>query len=129
MGEPAIGTGELQVNPGPACPSCLQWGVLTPVEKWREAPMKYCTFHYWMMRGRLSPCGFAFDAYAERSRAFGFVLSLPPPTVMEEMARDWEAQVEAPPELGHGLRPATSCSGEMSDSRNTLGLLVYARGT
>ena len=79
------------------CPNCLSWGVHTPVEKRRRSLMNYCTFHYWLMKGRE---GFLLKAYAERSEHFGFVTSLPSP---EEMARMDLAPELGMPELGSSL--------------------------
>lgn len=71
------------------CPTCLEFGVQTPVERHRKTPMRYCTFHYWLMKGRE---GFLLQTYAERSMHFGFVISLPS---SENMAR-----MNLVPELG-----------------------------
>ncbi len=78
----------------PECPSCLQWGVRTPVERHLNTPMKYCTFHYWLMKGRE---GFLLDAYVEHSRYFHFTVSLPS---LANMARMNLAPELGMPELG-----------------------------
>ena len=64
------------------CPSCLRWGVHTPVETWRRTPMQHCTFHHWLMKGREH---FLLYSYVKDSEYFGFVSSLPLPDDMMRM--------------------------------------------
>ncbi len=72
------GTGRQRPDdfPGPECAACLELNVHTPVERWKKTPMRYCTLHYWLMRGSY---GYTLDAYSDRSRFFGFILSFPSP--------------------------------------------------
>ncbi len=93
MSELSTVTLGLERTPGPVCPSCAEWGVRTPVEKWGKVLMRYCTFHYWMMSRRRAPHGFSLDVYVEHSRSFGFVPSLPPPRLMAAMSRKCGAQI------------------------------------
>lgn len=73
------------------CMDCLKFQTHTPVEKWKKGMrLKYCTFHYWMMRGRR---WFTLEEYVERSRYFGFVTSLPSPDDMAKMMGQEEMSV------------------------------------
>ena len=77
------------------CPDCLKFGVHTPVEWWKRTRMRYCTFHYWMMKGREGGI-FTLDVYIERSQHFGFIVSLPSPEDMAEMTK----QIGSPSAMG-----------------------------
>lgn len=59
------------------CPSCLNQGVRTPVERYRKQALRYCTFHYWLMRGRGDPVVYTLKDYSEVSARHGFKISLP----------------------------------------------------
>ncbi len=85
------------------CPDCLKFQVHTPVEKWKRTEMKYCTFHYWMMKGREKHLwmgqekeGYRLDEYVERSRHFGFITSLPSPEDIAAMMKQSEVPVIGP---------------------------------
>ena len=59
---------------------------MTPVEKYKAMPMEYCTFHYWLMRGRsggLRESG--LEEYVNGSRLHSFIISLPPSDAMRAM--------------------------------------------
>lgn len=84
------------------CPDCLKFQVHTPVEKWRRTEMKYCTFHYWMMKGREGGF-FTLELYVERSRYFGFVTSLPSPEDMAKMMGQSESPAIGPMEARREL--------------------------
>jgi hypothetical protein len=62
------------------CPACMEHGVKTSVERYRNADLNYCTYHYWLMggksRGRIS---MTLGDYAEASRRHFFVTSVPSP--------------------------------------------------
>jgi hypothetical protein len=92
-------------HPVGLCPTCLEFGVQTPVERRRKTPMKYCTFHYWLMKGRE---GFLLRSYVEHSKHFGFVISLPS---HETMAKMNLAPERGMPELGSLLTLAEKLSG------------------
>jgi hypothetical protein len=59
------------------CPSCLEHGVRTPVERHGKQDLRYCTFHYWLMRGRGDPEVYSLKAYSQASAPYGFRISLP----------------------------------------------------
>jgi hypothetical protein len=51
---------------------------MTPVEKYKAMPMEYCTFHYWLMRGRSGGMReSSLEDYVNGSRLHSFVISLP----------------------------------------------------
>jgi len=60
------------------CPSCKERGILTLVEKSKALPMEYCTFHYWLMRGRYGGIReSSLEEYVNESRLHAFIVSLP----------------------------------------------------
>jgi hypothetical protein len=59
------------------CPSCLKHGVRTPLERHRKQALRYCTFHYWLMRGRGYPEVYTLKAYSQASAPYGFKISFP----------------------------------------------------
>jgi hypothetical protein len=59
------------------CLSCLKHGVRTPVERHRKQDLRYCTFHYWLMRGRGDPEVYTLKTYSQASAPYGFRISLP----------------------------------------------------
>lgn len=69
---------------------------MTSVEKYKAMPMEYCTFHYWLMRGRSGGTReFSLEEYANGSRLHAFIISLPPDEAMLTMeghkpAAQWE---------------------------------------
>lgn len=84
------------------CPDCLESQVHTPVERWKGTEMKYCTFHYWMMKGREGGF-FTLELYVVRSRHFGFVTSLPSSEDIAKMMGQKQSpgtgSMKDPPEL------------------------------
>ena len=84
------------------CPDCLKFQVHTPVEGWKGTRMNYCTFHYWMMKGREDGI-FTLDAYVERSQHFGFVISLPSPEDIAVMMKQDEGLVVGPEKIPQEL--------------------------
>lgn len=74
------------------CPDCLKFLAHTPVEKWKETEMKYCTFHYWIMKGREGGF-FTLGLYVERSKYFGFITSLPSSEDIAKMMSQSESPV------------------------------------
>jgi hypothetical protein len=70
------------------CPSCMERGIKTPVEKYKAMPMEYCTFHYWLMRGRLGGPKldeYSLEEYVKVSELHSFVVSLPSDDAMRSM--------------------------------------------
>jgi len=56
----------------------MERGITTPVEKYKAMPMEYCTFHYWMMRGRLGGLQeYSLEEYVNGSELYSFIISLP----------------------------------------------------
>jgi hypothetical protein len=89
------GSRRTEMQAGTECPDCLRYQVHTPVERWKGIEMKYCTFHYWMMKGREGGV-FTLEAYVELSRYFGFIISLPSPEVIGKMMGREEIPVIGP---------------------------------
>jgi hypothetical protein len=59
---------------------------MAPVEKYRAMPMEYCTFHYWLMRGRSGGTReYSLEDYVDGSRLHSFVISLPSGEAMRAM--------------------------------------------
>jgi hypothetical protein len=77
-------------EPTKYCPECLKFEIHTPAEWYRNVQNDFCTYHYWIIRGRdgggpsLPPVRFSLESYVEGSKLHGFRTSLPSP---EEMAR------------------------------------------
>jgi len=69
----------------PLCPSCLEHKVKTPVERYKGLALEYCTYHYWLIRGRVNPGGYALNDYIEASKSHDFFVSLPPKESMRIM--------------------------------------------
>jgi len=64
----------------------MQRGINTPVEKYKAMPMEYCTFHYWLMRGRFGvKREYSLLEYANGSRLHSFIISLPSEEAMRAM--------------------------------------------
>jgi hypothetical protein len=62
------------------CQTCMERGVKTPVEKHGTTDLRYCTYHYWLMRGRSGGgVSMTLEDYAEASRLHFFVTSVPSP--------------------------------------------------
>jgi len=59
------------------CISCLKHGVRTPVESHGKQALRYCTFHYWLMRGRGDPEVYTLKTYSQASTPYGYRTSLP----------------------------------------------------
>lgn len=59
------------------CPACLEHRVKTPVEHYKKQVLRYCTYHYWLMRGHSDPGGFTLKDYAAGSKFHSFTVSLP----------------------------------------------------
>ncbi len=51
-------------------------GIRTAVEKYGGTRLSYCTYHYWLMRGKTGGV-YTLDEYARSSAEHGFVISLP----------------------------------------------------
>lgn len=66
---------------GPAgtkyCALCAKAGLDTPSEWYRSSQLDYCTFHYWLIRGRVEPHGYPLEEYLAGSQRFAFRASLP----------------------------------------------------
>ena len=68
------------------CPSCKECGIMTPVERYKAVPMQHCTFHYWLMRGRSGGTReYSLEEYANGSRLYTFIISLPSDEAMRTM--------------------------------------------
>jgi len=56
----------------------MQHGVKTPVEKHGKTNLNYCTYHYWLMRGKSAGrIDMTLEDYAEASRKHSFVTAIP----------------------------------------------------
>ncbi|HEV2139326.1 MAG TPA: hypothetical protein VGR53_10850 [Nitrososphaerales archaeon] len=69
------------------CPTCLKSVIKTIVERHDDTPLNYCTFHYWLMRGRVGGY-YSLEDYVEASELHGFKTSLPSPEEMARMSED-----------------------------------------
>ena len=65
------------------CPTCLKSDVHTPVERYHDHQLELCTYHYWLIRGRIGG-HYTLEAYASASQHNSFRASLPSP---DEIAR------------------------------------------
>jgi hypothetical protein len=64
---------------------CLKSNIQTAVEWYRDTQLNYCSYHYWLVRGRnAGGVIFSLDVYVESSKTHAFATSLPS---AEEMAR------------------------------------------
>jgi len=67
------------------CPTCLKSSIHTPVEWYRNVQLNFCSYHYWLMRGKNAGGGtYSLGSYIEASKLHRFRTSLPSP---EEIAR------------------------------------------
>jgi hypothetical protein len=69
------------------CPTCLKSGTKTIVERHGDTPLNYCTFHYWLMRGKVGG-HYSLEAYVEASELHQFKTSLPSPENMARMGEN-----------------------------------------
>jgi hypothetical protein len=65
------------------CSTCLKFNIYTPVERYHDRQLELCTYHYWMIRGKVGG-QYTLKTYAEASRHNAIGTSLPSP---EEIAR------------------------------------------
>jgi hypothetical protein len=70
-------------EPTKYCSTCLKFNIHTPVERYHGRQLELCTYHYWMIRGRIGG-SYTLEAYAEASRHNAIGTSLPS---SEEIAR------------------------------------------
>ena len=71
------------------CPSCLKFNVRAGVEWHKNTQLNFCSYHYWLMRGRDAGGGtYSLEAYIEASKLHGFRTSLPSPEEMARMSAD-----------------------------------------
>ena len=71
------------------CTMCAVFGVATPAERYKGTQLKYCTFHYWLVRGRVGPGGYSLEDYVKWS-GVTFTVSLPPKADCEMMQREYD---------------------------------------
>ena len=83
------------------CTICAASGVATPAERYKGTPLKYCTFHYWLIRGRVGPDGYSLEDYVQSSKVT-FTTSLPSKADCERMQRAFD-EVRLDPKLVIGL--------------------------
>lgn len=60
------------------CPACLKLKIRTPVECHRNTQLNFCTYHYYLMKGREGG-HYSLESYVEASRRHSFRTSLPSP--------------------------------------------------
>jgi hypothetical protein len=70
-------------EPAKYCSACLKFNIRTPAERYHDRQLELCTYHYWMIRGRIGG-SYTLKAYAEASRHNAIGTSLPS---REEIAR------------------------------------------
>ena len=59
----------------------MKFNIQTDVESYRSTKLDFCTYHYFMMRGRVGG-HYSLDEYAKASRSHAFKTSLPSPEDM-----------------------------------------------
>ena len=64
------------------CPACLKLKIHTLVECYRNTQLDFCTYHYYMMRGREGG-HYSLETYVEASKHHSFKASLPSPDDMK----------------------------------------------
>lgn len=71
------------------CPTCLKSNIHTAVEWYRNTQLDFCSYHYWLMRGRDgSGVTYSLELYIEASKLHAFRTSLPLPEEMARMSGD-----------------------------------------
>jgi hypothetical protein len=71
------------------CPTCLKSNVHTKVEYYRITQLNFCTYHYWLMKGRdAGGATYSLDRYIKASELHAFKTSLPLPDEMAMMGGD-----------------------------------------
>ena len=89
-------------HPGPKarqprfCSLCAVSGVVTPSEWYHATQLEYCTFHYWLMRGRVGNHGYSLEDYANASKRFSFRVSLPSRADCEGMQKEDDGKRSKP---------------------------------
>ena len=79
------------------CDMCAASGVVTPAERYKGTQLKYCTLHYWLVRGRIGSGGYSLEDYVEWSK-LTFTISLPSKADCERLQRVYdEGQREPDP--------------------------------
>lgn len=64
----------------------MKFKIRTVVESNRNTPLDFCTYHYFMMRGREGGY-YSLESYVEASRPYSFRTSLPSPDEMALLRR------------------------------------------
>ncbi len=72
------------------CSLCGASGVITPAERYRSLQLRYCTFHYWLVHGRVGPEEYSLEDYVSASKNFAFVTSLPSTEDCERMQKEYD---------------------------------------
>jgi hypothetical protein len=63
-------------EPKKYCKACLIFKIHVEVERYHNMKLDYCTYHYYMMKGREGG-QYSLESYAEASRLHSFKTSLP----------------------------------------------------
>ena len=66
------------------CPTCLKFNIHTAVEIYHDTQLELCTYHHWLIRGRIGG-QYSLESYAEASRRNLFRTSLPSVEEMKMM--------------------------------------------
>lgn len=75
-----------------SCPLCAASGAATEVEEYRGTPLKYCTFHHWLLHGRTGNDGYSLQDYVDGSMKFMFAVSLPSAVERERMLEEYDSE-------------------------------------
>ncbi len=78
------------------CSLCAASGVVTPSEWYHATQLEYCTFHYWLMRGRVGSHACSLEDYANASKRFAFRVSLPSRADCEMMQKEDDGKHSKP---------------------------------
>ena len=71
------------------CALCAASGVTTLAERYKGTQLMYCTFHYWLIRGRVGPGGYSLEDYVKSSK-LTFTISLPSKTDCDGMQKEYD---------------------------------------
>ncbi|MDG6945801.1 MAG: hypothetical protein JRM91_03955 [Nitrososphaerota archaeon] len=78
------------------CSLCAVSGVVTPSEFYHATRLDYCTFHYWLVRGRVGSHGYSLEDYVNSSKKFSFWVSLPSKADCERMQKEYDGKWDRP---------------------------------
>ena len=78
------------------CSLCAVSGIVTPSECYHATRLDYCTFHYWLVRGRVGSHGYSLEDYVNWSKKFSFRVSLPSKADCARMQNEYDGERDRP---------------------------------